>query len=189
MLLPLRNPGFWWRAKQSEARVSSSVVVRGALNITLGPRCRVGRQAELNSSVGSLVIGEGASLGPFVIAETRGGGIWIGDRSTVGPFCVLYGHGGLVIGSDCMIASHVVFIPENHSFDSIDVPMRKQSGTRRGIRVEDDVWLATGVTVLDGVTIGRGAVIGAGAVVTRDIPAYAIAYGVPARVVGQRGGE
>jgi acetyltransferase-like isoleucine patch superfamily enzyme len=53
--------------------------------------------------------------------------------------------------------------------------------------LEDDVWLGLGVAVLEGVRIGRGAVIGAGAVVTRDIPAYAIAIGVPARVVRFRG--
>jgi acetyltransferase-like isoleucine patch superfamily enzyme len=43
------------------------------------------------------------------------------------------------------------------------------------------------VTVLDGVRIGRGSIIGAGAVITRDIPEYSIAVGVPARVVGTRG--
>ena len=52
--------------------------------------------------------------------------------------------------------------------------------------IEDDAWLGLGVIVLDGVTIGRGAVIGAGAVVTGDVPPYAIAVGVPARVVGSR---
>ncbi|NUQ39504.1 MAG: hypothetical protein HUU23_17315 [Caldilineales bacterium] len=54
------------------------------------------------------------------------------------------------------------------------------------IVIEDDVWLGVGAIVLDGVTIGRGAVIGAGAVVTESIPAYAIAVGAPARVVGHR---
>ena len=54
------------------------------------------------------------------------------------------------------------------------------------IVIEDDAWLGLGVIVLDGVTIGRGAVIGAGAVVTGDVPPYAIAVGVPARVVGSR---
>jgi acetyltransferase-like isoleucine patch superfamily enzyme len=46
-----------------------------------------------------------------------------------------------------------------------------------------------GVNVLEGVRIGQGAVIGAGAVVTKDVPAYAVAVGVPARVVRMRGQE
>jgi acetyltransferase-like isoleucine patch superfamily enzyme len=102
---------------------------------------------------------------------------------------MLNGQGGLEIGNDCLIASHVVFIPENHVFDRRDVAIREQGGTRKGIRIGDDVWLATGAVVLDGVSIGRGAVIGAGSVVTKDIPDYAIAVGVPARVIGQRGGN
>jgi acetyltransferase-like isoleucine patch superfamily enzyme len=53
--------------------------------------------------------------------------------------------------------------------------------------IGDDVFLGTQVIVNDGVTIGQGSVIGAGSLVTKDIPPYAIAYGVPARVVGDRG--
>ncbi len=49
-----------------------------------------------------------------------------------------------------------------------------------------DTWLGHGAIIMPGVTVGTGCVIGAGAVVTRDIPAYAIAVGVPARVVKER---
>mgnify|MGYP001323331499 CR=1 FL=1 len=55
-----------------------------------------------------------------------------------------------------------------------------------GIVIENDVWLGTGVRVLDGVTIGEGAVVGAGSVVTKSIPSYAIAVGVPAKVIKYR---
>lgn len=127
-----------------------------------------------------------ASLGPFCVVEARGGYVEIGEATVIGPFCVLYGHGGLSIGRDCLIASHVVCIPENHRFARRQIPICQQGVERRGIRIGDDVWLATQVVVLDGVTIGQGAVIGAGAVVTRDVPPYAIAVGVPARVVGYR---
>lgn len=52
-----------------------------------------------------------------------------------------------------------------------------------GVEVGDGTMLGTGTKVIDGITIGEGAVIGAGAVVVRDIPAYSLAMGVPARVV------
>ena len=86
-----------------------------------------------------------------------------------------------------MIASRCAFMPYQHGFADTHRPMREQPLTSRGdIVIEDDVWLGVGVTVMDGVTIGQGAIIGAGAVVTKDIPPYTIAGGVPARVIGAR---
>ena len=55
--------------------------------------------------------------------------------------------------------------------------------------IEDDVWCGANVTILKGVTIGRGSVIAAGSVVTRSIPPYSIAGGVPARVIKKRFSE
>ncbi len=52
--------------------------------------------------------------------------------------------------------------------------------------LEGDVWLGYGVVVLTGVTIGQGAIVAAGSVVSKSIPAYCIAAGVPARVIAQR---
>ncbi|KAI9133931.1 DapH/DapD/GlmU-related protein [Acaryochloris sp. CCMEE 5410] len=60
--------------------------------------------------------------------------------------------------------------------------------TRGPVIIEDDVWLGAGTTVLDGVKIGKGCIVGAGAVVTKDLPAYAIAAGVPAKVIKMREG-
>jgi acetyltransferase-like isoleucine patch superfamily enzyme len=53
----------------------------------------------------------------------------------------------------------------------------------------EDVWLGAGVIILGGIRIGKGSIIGAGSVVTRDIPEYSIAVGVPARVVKVRAGH
>lgn len=116
-----------------------------------------------------------------------GEGIFIGEGTYIAPFVCIAGPGKVQIGKDCMIASHSSMYANNHRFMDRDVLIRCQGITTEGIVIEDDCWLGTGVRVVDGVRIGKGSVIGAGAVVTRNIPPYSIAVGVPARVIGTRG--
>ena len=92
----------------------------------------------------------------------------------------------MVIGDNVLIAGHVSLNAVCHVFKSKNKLIKDQGWTGKGIVVEDDVWLGAGVRVLDGVTISEGAVIGAGAVVTKDIPSYAVAIGVPAKVIKYR---
>ena len=66
------------------------------------------------------------------------------------------------------------------------MPIKDQGIAKSRVRIERDVWLGTKVTVCRGVMIGEGSVVGANAVVTRDLPAYAVAVGVPARVMKDR---
>lgn len=53
------------------------------------------------------------------------------------------------------------------------------------IRIEDDCWIGANAVILPGVTVGRGSTVGAGAIVSRDVPAYSVTVGIPARVVKQ----
>lgn len=111
----------------------------------------------------------------------------IGDRTFVNADVWFNGPGHIKIGQDCLLAPRVSLIAVNHIFSDPNRPINLQGHTAKGITVEDDCWLGYGVTVVDGVTIGKSSVIGAGAVVTKDIPPYSIAVGVPAKVVGKRG--
>ncbi|WP_416670509.1 acyltransferase [Egbenema bharatensis] len=110
----------------------------------------------------------------------------IGDRTFIGPYVYIVGTGNIKIGQDCMIACQSGIIANQHRFDDLSRPIREQGVTKQGIVIEDDCWLGHRVTVLDGVTIGKGSVVGAGAVVTRDIPPYSVAVGVPAKVISRR---
>jgi acetyltransferase-like isoleucine patch superfamily enzyme len=113
--------------------------------------------------------------------------IVLGPQTYVGHRCLFYGHGGIRVGRDVLMANDVQLICGNHTFARRDLPIRAQPTEERPIVIEDDVWLGASSIVLGGVIIGRGSVVGAGAVVTRSLPPYSVARGVPAQVVGSRG--
>lgn len=141
--------------------------------IRIGSNCSIDRNAWIHCGAGPS--GPGA------------GYVEIGANSYIGCNAVLGAGGGIRIGREVLIGQSVNLHAENHVFDDRTRPIREQGVTRKGIVIEDDVWVGSRVTILDGVTIGRGAVIGAGAVVTASVPAYAVVTGVPARVVRERG--
>ncbi len=136
---------------------------------------------------GSISFGRYCEVYEHAMLITYGGDISFGDYCSVNQFAVIYGHGGLRVGDGVRIAAHTVIIPANHVFEDPAVPICLQGETRRGVVIEDDVWVGAGCRILDGVRIGRGAVIGAGSVVTGPVPAFAVMAGVPARVIGRRG--
>lgn len=98
------------------------------------------------------------------------------------------------IGSYCSIADDVTFLlGGGHCLHSLSTyPFqhflfnKEESLDKGDIIISDDVWIGTQVTIMSGVRVGRGAVIGAKALVNKDIPDYAIAVGIPAKVIKYR---
>ncbi len=103
------------------------------------------------------------------------------------------------IGRFCSIASHVRLNPGNHPLDRVALNHFTYRSSAYGLGDDDaaifgwrrskpvtlghDVWVGHGAIVLPGVTLGTGCAVGAGAVVTKDVPAFAVAAGNPARVI------
>ncbi len=118
----------------------------------------------------------------------NGSQITFGDRVKLNSGVIINADSGgkIIIGNDVLIAHNVIMRASNHRFDKNDVPILDQGHTPGTIILEDDVWLGAGVLVMPDVKIRKGAIIGAGAVVTKDIPEYSIAVGVPARVIKKR---
>ena len=90
------------------------------------------------------------------------------------------------IGTSVLLAAYTYIIGGDHEFEDQSKPVLAQARVSSGVTLEDGVWTGAGVKILDGITVGSRAVIGAGAVVREDVPAFAVAVGVPARVVSRR---
>ncbi|MEM9526806.1 MAG: DapH/DapD/GlmU-related protein [Bacteroidota bacterium] len=114
------------------------------------------------------------------------GAISIGARTFIGHGTQINIGSHFTVGQDCLIAAGCLFSDAHHSFDNLNLPIREQVCNYRPIIIEDNVWLGTGVTVIQGVTIHKGAVIAAGAIVTKDVPANEIWGGIPARKLKNR---
>jgi acetyltransferase-like isoleucine patch superfamily enzyme len=94
----------------------------------------------------------------------------------------------VVIGDDCLIAARAFFA--GFAGHPLDLDRRAKGmpdddNQIGDIILEQGVWLATGVTVSSGVTIGRGTIVAAGSVVTKSLPPFVLAGGVPAKVIRQ----
>lgn len=108
-------------------------------------------------------------------------GLELGDRVAIGWFAELDARGGLSIGNDTNISSHVKMITGSHDIDDPEY-----TADFKPIKVGHHCWVGTGAIILQGVTIGNGAVVAAGAVVTKDVPVGEVWGGVPARFIKKR---
>lgn len=133
-------------------------------------------------------IGGNAYIGRNSIISCKEGSIILEDYCNVSANCSLLSETEIRLGKYCFLAGNCYLVAGgNHVFDDPSTPIMFQpSFSKGGIRIEEDVWLAAGVIVLDGVSIGRGSVIGAGSVVTRSLPEYSVAWGAPANKVKDR---
>ncbi|PSR17869.1 transferase [filamentous cyanobacterium CCP3] len=160
--------------------IQAWVEILGADNIVIGDNVRILRNSILNCTFENslLKLGNNVSLDRGVSIRLGDNcTIDIGDDTYIGPYSCLSGPGDVKVGRDCMIASMVgIYANQHHHVGS----------SEKGITIEDKCWIGSGAKILDGVTIGYGSAIGAGAVVTKDIPPYSVAVGVPAKVLENR---
>ncbi len=137
-------------------------------------------------------IGNNVGIGAFsrVVVSTSfnhlGEFITIGNNVGIGEFAYLGGAGGIEIGDDCIIGQYFSCHAENHFFSDHSKPIRHQGIIRKGIKIGNNCWIGSKVTILDGVEIGSGCVVAAGAVVHQSFPKNSIIGGVPAKLLKTR---
>jgi lipopolysaccharide O-acetyltransferase len=136
-----------------------------------------------------LTIGKGCRIEAYPYLH-QGKIIKLGDNVEINDYVHITGVNKVVIGNNVLMASKIFISDTNHGSykgDENDSLPESITGKRKVIglpvSIEDNVWLGESVSVLSGVTIGRCSVIGANSVVSKDIPAYTIAVGNPAKLV------
>jgi acetyltransferase-like isoleucine patch superfamily enzyme len=107
----------------------------------------------------------------------------VGKNVWVGPLVVLDGTGGLTIGDGCDISCGAMIF--THSTHLRCVSKGNMEITKKPVKIGNYVYIGSGAVILPGVTIGDHCVVGAGAVLTKDVPAFGVAMGVPAKIVGK----
>ena len=112
--------------------------------------------------------------------------ICIGDNVSINRKCSIYGSYynkdiQIVIGNNVSLAPEVKIFAASHNYHDLGLPDYGKS-----VYIGDFVWIGGGAVILPGVSIGEGAIIGAGSIVTKDIPAWSIAVGNPAKVIKKR---
>lgn len=132
-------------------------------------------------------LGDGIYLGHYAILKGyHASDLRVGDGTWIGQHCFLHAAGGLTIGRNVGIGPAVRVLTSTHREAGRDVPILHAPLAFAPVTIEDDADLGVGAIVLPGVTVGRGAQVGAGAVVTKDVPAYSVVAGNPARVLRER---
>jgi acetyltransferase-like isoleucine patch superfamily enzyme len=155
-----------FRSIGADCVFETGVLVFHPENITLGENIYVGHYAILKGYYkNQMVIGDGT---------------WIGQQ------CFFHSAGGLTIGKNVGIGPGVKIITSVHDEAGRAVPVLHAPVTFAPVVIEDDVDLGVNSVILPGVTVAKGAVVGAGAVVNRDVPAYSVVAGVPAKVLRER---
>ena len=148
----------------------------------------LGRRVEVYARPGHrrLILGRWVHIGDGSSIRCHEGTMRIGDKCVFGRHNTVNCYLDIEIGAATLVADWVYICDFDHITEDITRPIKDQGIVKSPVRIGPDVWLGVKSSVLRGAQIGRGAVVAAHAVVTKPIPAFAVAVGVPARAVRDR---
>jgi acetyltransferase-like isoleucine patch superfamily enzyme len=158
-------------------RVGRNFRLIGGIPLLMGNPMRIRIGDDVTISGVTTFVGSKIADSPFLD---------IGSGTHIGYQTAIVTGRGVHIGQHVLIANRVFIAADDlHPIDAVARRSNRPPAPEdvREIWIEDDAWIGEGATVLKGVRIGKGAVVGAQAVVTKDVSAYTIVAGNPARVV------
>ena len=151
--------------------------------VVIDDHCLLDAKGDTNAGIR---IGDGVFIGRNTILSCKNGDIVLGAGVNIGFNCEVFSASRVEIGAQTLLAAYSYVIGGDHAPGDPSQPVQAQPRVSRGIAIGAGAWVGAGAKVFDGIHIGDGAIVGAGAVVNRDVPARAVAVGVPARVVSTR---
>ena len=152
-------------------------------DVVIDDNCLLDAKGETNRGIR---MGNGIFVGRNTILSCKNGDIEIEDGANIGFNCELFSASRVHVGAGVLMAAYSYAIGGDHDFSDPSKSVLAQARSSRGVTLGAGAWIGAGAKVFDGVTVGERAVIGAGAVVRDDVPPYAVAVGLPARVVSTR---
>jgi acetyltransferase-like isoleucine patch superfamily enzyme len=169
----------YWRFLRMRL-ANPSVVTRGMVFLDRGAR------VEARAGHGRIILGRWVHIGARTAVRCHEGTLSVGDKTVLGRDVSINCYLDVEIGASVLCADYVYVSDFDHKYADPDLPIKDQGIVKSRVRIEPDVWIGIRVAVRRGVVIGTGSVVGANAVVTRDVPPYSVAVGVPARVIKDR---
>jgi len=167
-----------------------SITIRHPHKIYIGNNVVIDDYAVLDAKGADnsgILIGNNVMIGRNTVISCKNGNITIGDNTNVAMNCFIQSAKEVMIGRNVLFSAYCYVIGGgDHKTDRTDIPIITQGQVARGINIEDNCLLGAGVMVQDGVMIGRDSIVGTGAVVTKFIPEFSIAAGIPAKVLRKR---
>jgi acetyltransferase-like isoleucine patch superfamily enzyme len=167
--------------------------IRHKKNIHLGSTINIDDNVEINAlSKQGIKIGNNFTIRRNSIIECTGvirylgEGLNVGNNVGISQNCYIQVRGFVEIGNNVIFGPNVSIFSENHNFNSNQKFINEQGETRKGVIIEDGVWIGSGSIILDGVTIGMNSIIAAGSVVNKNVPPNSIFGGVPAKLIKTR---
>jgi acetyltransferase-like isoleucine patch superfamily enzyme len=161
--------------------------------ISVGRTLFIGDNVVINAlSKNGIQFGDNVSIHRNTIIDCTGGirsigeGLIIGNNVGISPNCFIQVRGEVKIGNNVLFGPGVSVFSETHNFDNTEKFINEQGETRKGVFIEDGVWVGANATILDGVTIGHDSIIAAKSLVNKDVPPFSIVGGIPAKVIKYR---
>jgi len=169
------------------------ITIRHGLKVHIGNKATIDDYVVLDAKGDSnqgIRVGDATIISRNTVLSCKGADITIGSECTLGINSIVHAReGSPVLVKDHVLCGAYCYLIGGGPFvtDELDTPFKQQGMTSKGgVLIEQNVWLGSGVHVMDGVTIATGSIVGSHAMVNKDIDAYSISAGVPAKKMKSR---